>query len=70
MSKTIKGVVERNVIVPEEPAILPEGSEVTINLPTNIRLVKHVGVWRNIEGLDELTRENYKNRTIKRKVPL
>jgi predicted DNA-binding antitoxin AbrB/MazE fold protein len=70
MSKTIKGVVEGNVIVPKGPAVLPEGTEVTINVPTNIRLVKHVGVWRNLEGLDELTKEIYKNRTFKREVPL
>ncbi len=42
--KTIKGVVEGNVVVPEEPAILPEGAEVTINLPTNLRLLRHAGV--------------------------
>ena len=66
MLKTIKGVVEGNVVVPERPAILPEGAEVTINLPPNLRLLRHAGVWRNIKGLDELVEEIYRTRAIKR----
>ncbi len=64
MSKAIKGAVEGNVVVPEESAILPEGAEVTINLPSNLRLLRHAGVWRNIEGLDELVEEIYRTRAI------
>jgi len=68
MLKTIKGVVEGNVVVPEEP--VPEGTVVTINLPTNLRLLIHAGVWRNLEGIDELIEEIYRTRAIKREVPL
>jgi hypothetical protein len=68
MLKTIKGVVEGNVVVPEEP--VPEGTVVTINLPTNLRLLRHAGVWRNLEGIDELIGEIYRTRAIKREVPL
>jgi len=68
MLKAIKGVVEGNVVVPEEP--VPEGAVVTINLPTNLRLLRHAGVWRNLEGLDELIGEIYRTRAIKREVPL
>lgn len=70
MLKTIKGVVEGNVVVPEEPATLPEGAVVTINLPTNLRLLRHAGVWRNLEGLDELVEEIYRTRAIKKEIPL
>ncbi len=68
MLKTIKGVVEGNVVVLEEP--VPEGTVVTINLPTNLRLLRHAGVWRNLEGIDELIGEIYRTRAIKREVPL
>ena len=68
MLKAIKGVVEGNVVVPEES--VPEGAVVTINLPTNLRLLRHAGVWRNLEGLDELIGEIYRTRAIKREVPL
>jgi uncharacterized lipoprotein YmbA len=34
-----KGVVEGKVVVPEEPAVLADGTAVTINLPTNLRLL-------------------------------
>jgi hypothetical protein len=60
MLKTIKGVVEGKVVVPEEP--VPEGAVVTINLPPNLRLLRHAGVWRNLEGLDELVVEIYRTR--------
>ncbi len=68
MLKTIKGVVEGEVVVPEEP--VPEGTVVTINLPTTLRLLRHAGVWRNLEGIDELVGEIYRTRAIKREVPL
>jgi len=68
MLKTIKGVVEGNVIVPEES--VPEGAVVTINLPTSLRLLRHAGVWRNLKGLDELVEEIYRTRAIKREAPL
>ena len=68
MLKAIKGVVEGNVVVPEES--VPEGAVVTINLPTNLRLLRHAGVWRNLEGLDELIGEIYRTRAIKKEVPL
>jgi hypothetical protein len=70
MLKTIKGVVEGKVVVPEEPAVLPEGIVVTINLPTNLRLLRHAGVWRNLEGLDDIVGEIYRTRAVKREVPL
>ncbi len=35
MLKTIKGVVEGNVVVPEAPAIVPEGVVVTIDKLAN-----------------------------------
>jgi len=68
MLKTIRGVVEGDVVVPEEP--VPEGTVVTINLPTKLRLLRHAGVWRNLEGLEELVGEIYRTRAIKREVPL
>ncbi|MDI6886176.1 MAG: hypothetical protein QMD22_07540 [archaeon] len=68
MLKTIKGVVEGKVVVPEEP--VPEGTVVTINLPTNLRLLRHAGAWRNLGGLDELLVEIYRTRAVKREVPL
>ena len=36
ISKTIKGVVEGDVLVPKEPAILPGETVVTISLPKNL----------------------------------
>ena len=70
MLKTIRGVVEGDVVVPEEP--VPEGTlgVETINLPTKLRLLRHAGVWRNLEGLDELVGEIYRTRAIKRELPL
>ena len=38
ISKTIKGVVEGDVLVPKEPAILPGKTVVTISLPKNLHI--------------------------------
>ena len=65
MPKAVKGVVKGNVVVPEEPFALPEGAEVMINLPPNLCLLKHAGVWRDLEDLDTLVAEIYANRTVK-----
>jgi hypothetical protein len=65
MPKAVKGVVKGDVIVPDEPSAFPEGTEVTINLPSNLRLLKHAGVWRNLKDLDKLVAEIYDNRTVK-----
>ena len=70
MSKTIKGIIKGNVIILEDSTILPEGTEVVINLPPNLCLLKHAGVWRDLDGLDELVEEIYKTRTIKREAAL
>lgn len=65
MPKPMKGVVKGNVIVPEEPFVLPEGAEVVINLPPNLCLLKHAGIWRDLEDLDRLVAEIYESRTVK-----
>lgn len=65
MPKVVKGVVKGNVIIPEEPSAFPEGAEVMINLPPNLCLLKHAGVWRDLKDLDKLVAEIYKNRTVK-----
>lgn len=70
MPKTIKGIVKGDVIVPEDYSALPEGAEVVINLPPNLYLLKHAGVWRDLDGLDNLVEEIYKSRTIKGKAAL
>ena len=64
MPKALKGVVKGNVIVPEEPFALPEGAEVMISLPSNLSLLKHAGVWCDLEDLDRLVAEIYENRTV------
>lgn len=65
MSKVVKGIVKGSVIIPEEPSAFPEGAEVMINLPPNLCLLKHAGIWRNLKDLDKLVAEIYKNRTVK-----
>jgi len=65
MPRLVKGVVKGNVIVPEEPSAFLEGAEVMINLPPNLCLLKHAGVWRNLQDLDKLVAEIYENRTVK-----
>ena len=65
MPRLVKGVVKGNVIVPEEPSAFLEGAEVMIKLPPNLCLLKHAGVWRNLEALDKLVAEIYVNRTVK-----
>jgi len=59
MAKVIKGVVKGNVIVPEEPLSLPEGTRVTINLPSKLCLLRHAGVWRYRDDLDRVIEEIY-----------
>ena len=66
MPKVVKGVVKGNVIIPEEPSAFPEGAEVIINLPPNLSLLKHAGVWCNLKDLDKLVAEIYEKRTAKR----
>jgi hypothetical protein len=65
MSRAIKGVVRGNVIVPDEPFALPEGAEVMIDFPSNLSLLKHAGVWRDLDDLDKLVAEIYESRTVK-----
>jgi len=65
MSKVVKGVVKGSVIIPEEPSAFPEGAEVMINLPPNLCLLKHAGIWRNLKDLDKLVVEIYESRTVK-----
>ena len=65
MPKPVRGVVKGNVIIPVEPSVLPEGAEVMINLPPNLCLLKHAGVWRDLEDLDNVVAEIYGNRTAK-----
>ena len=63
MPKPVRGVVKGNVVVPEEPFVLPEGAEVVISLPPGLCLLKHAGVWRDLENLDNLVAQIYGNRT-------
>lgn len=70
MPKTIQGIVKGDVIVPEDSTALPEGTEVVINLPPSLCLLKHAGVWSDLEGLDEVVEEIYRTRTTERETVL
>jgi hypothetical protein len=61
MPKVVKG----RVIIPEESSAFPEGVEVMINLPPNLCLLKHAGVWGNLKDLDKLVAEIYEKRTVR-----
>ena len=64
MPKPVRGVVKGNVVVPEEPYVLPEGAEVVISLPPGLCLLRHAGVWHDLEDLDKLVADIYETRAV------
>ena len=60
----LKGIVINGKIVLKEPLVLPEGVEVEIIPPAKYRILKHAGIWKNLDNVDMLIKEIYDSRTI------
>ena len=71
MKKTLNGKVKGNTVVLPEDLHLPDGTEVEVNLPAKVRLLRHAGIWKNREDLKDIEKIIYESRIISDKeVPL
>ena len=64
MKKTLNAKIKGNVIILPKEVHLPDGTEVEINLPAKVRLLRHAGVWKDKDDLKDIEKIIYDNRTV------